>query len=185
MLMNVIEREKQKILAILDSTTGFASAKKAIVNAPFVSLLVPEFDLGTVVLLIQDVKNGYIERVALSDTAAADGAVKASALPFEKIKIPSNYQKSAHVKALRTMSPVILTDWYDMFRPALSAEQARHNQNGAGILTSLIYPFKTETIAGTVIFSLYREPEDISEEAYSFFDWYAKTVGTVLSSRQK
>lgn len=168
-----------KIQTIVCNSANQTELYKNIANAPFTTLLPVAYELGTIVLLIENKSTGYIERVALSQTPAADGAVRASAVPFEAIRIPRNYKSSSHVKALETKKPVVVTDWYSMFAPALTAEQARDNQNGAGISTSVVYPFFSNQ-NGTIIFSLYSNAESIPDQAYQFFKWYSVLVSKCL-----
>jgi len=149
-----------------------------IVNKPFGTTLCAQFDVGTIVLLLNNTGSGRIERVALSDTPSAKGAVYASAKPFHDIHIPNNYKDSAHVKALKQKKPVVVTDWADLFVPALSEQQARDNQAAAGITCSVVYPFFGSSTEGTIIFSLYCEPSKISQAHIEFFKTYSDIVAS-------
>lgn len=170
-----------KISEILKSKTAKpAGLYDAIVNVPFQTLLPASFDIGTIVLLVVNEDTHSIDRVGLSDTPAAKGAVNASSKPFKEIKIPLSETESAHVKALQTGKEVYVTDWYDMFRPALSSQQARDNQHGAGIITSVVVPFFGEHRNGTLIFSYYVDAHLITEDAKKFMDWFSKEVATLL-----
>lgn len=152
-----------------------------IVNGPFQTLIQAELGLGTVVLLLDNEKSGYIERVALSSTPSADGAMSASAKPFNDIKIPRDHQQSAHVQALHTKKPVVLSDWHDMFTPALTAEQAKDNQTAAGIATSVVQPFYGAAAQnGTIIFSLFGDSSELTDSHREFFEWYSSLVSTRL-----
>lgn len=151
-----------------------------IVNDPFTTVIPVNFDIGTIVLLIDNDETGFIERVALSQTPAGLAAASASAVPFNEIKIPRDYKLSTHVKALEKKTPVITSDWYGIFRPVLSAEHARDNQQSAGIQTSVIQPFFGKKKRGTLIYSLYIEPKKITNQAKDFFSWYAGLVSEII-----
>src|ERR1700733_6823625 len=75
----------------------------AIVNAPFHELRKSmHLDLGIVVLLMVNSDDNTIDRIALSNTPAADGAVKMSEKPFADIKIPLNHKRNSIAQAIAT-----------------------------------------------------------------------------------
>src|SRR5690349_4335847 len=79
----------QKLKDLLAQAEGDKELFETIVNAPFhdrkeTTLL----ELGLLVFMIVNEKTGNIDRIALSQTEFADGAVKHSAKPFKEIKIP-------------------------------------------------------------------------------------------------
>lgn len=152
----------------------------AVVDAPFRSMLPVELDLGAIVLLVTNEKTGCIERVALSKTASAEGAVNASAVPFHNISIPRDYEASAHVQALNSKKPVIVTDWHTLFTPVLSPLQSRDNQAGAGIACSIVSPYFGRRHEGTIIYSFYVTQEAITDAHWAFIEAYTRLVASVL-----
>src|SRR5688572_13179335 len=116
---------------------------ESIVNAPFSNpVAATELDLGIIVLLLVDKQAGIIDRVALSDTVHAAGAVKMSEKPFRAIKIPLNHEVNAIARAIREGKLQTVSDWKYLFVPDLSPRAARFNQAGAGIEFSCVYPLK-------------------------------------------
>lgn len=165
-----------KIKSILASASNEAELYKAIVNAPFHDLLrALQIDLGTIVLLLVNTKTKTIDRIALSDTEAARGAVRMSNKPFEKIKIPLSHKTNIISKALATSQPQNTEDWRYLFAPALNAQEAHFNQAGAGIESSYVYPVSGKK-TGALIFSLYQPISNISNEHTDFMQFYSKLV---------
>lgn len=154
---------------------------KAIVNAPFHNpLRALEYDLGAVVLLLVNQSKKTIDRVALSDTLSAQGAVRMSAKPFEKIKIPIGHKVNLIARAIETGKPQITQDWKFLFVPALTAREAQFNQAGAGIETSCIYPVKG-SVNGALIFSFFQPQLNIGSEHTHFMQSYSSLVERILN----
>jgi len=153
---------------------------KSIVNAPFhdtknVTLL----SLGIVVFLLVNKATQVIDRVALSDTELAKGAVSMSVKPFSSIKIPLNYYENSIAESIRSGKVQITDDWKYLFIPALTPQEAHFNQAGAGIGCSAVYPLKARD-GGALIFSYYLLPEDLTAEHHAFMKAYAKMVERAL-----
>lgn len=149
---------------------------EAIVNAPFrhpvqTTLL----DLGIIVLLLVNRAKLTIDRIALSDTEHAEGAVKMSEKPFRSIKIPLGHTANIIAKAIATGRPTSTADWPDLFVPVLSPQAARFNQSGAGIECSFVFPF-TARDSGALIFSYYQPRQNIGPLQQKFMHAYTDMV---------
>ncbi len=151
-----------------------------IVDAPFSFIEVVMLELGVVVLLIENTETKTIDRLALSRTEPAAGAVQASKKPFNEIRIPLSEKTNAIVKALQTKKAQIVTDWKYLFIPELTAQEARDNQHGAGILCSVVSPLKNSDRRGAIIFSFLCPEGDLSDDHYRFIDDFTEIVsGTI------
>lgn len=169
-----------KIKNRLDSAEGRQAIREAVVNAPFEDRLgMAKLGLGITVLLLRDKKNNAINRVALSDTEQARGAVKASAKPFKSIVVPADHRENFVARCIRTGKPLQTDDWQYLFIPGLSAEEARFNQAGAGIACSFVYPIKAYE-GGAMIFSYFTGLEDKTEAHRQFMKEYAKLAAEAL-----
>jgi hypothetical protein len=168
---------------ILNSAKGDRDLFETIVNAPFAdrrrSALL---GLGIVVLLLVDKTSRTIDRVALSDTDLAKGAVRMSVKPFHDIKIPLNYKGNFIAEAIRSERYQQTSDWQYLFAPELSPEEARLNQAGAGIACSYVYPLIDARVGGALIFSYYLPLEKIEKEHHDFMFKYAQIASKALQN---
>lgn len=154
---------------------------RAIVNSPFYDkLTTTKLGLGIVVLLLHNAETRTVDRIALSDTFHAEGAVNMSAKPFKKIKIPDNHEANLIVKAIRSHTPQHTADWELLFAPAMSGVDARFNQAGAGIECSYVYPLRLDG-GGALIFSYYIENSKIGDTQKRFMKTYAELVTSTLA----
>ncbi len=154
----------------------------AIVNAPFTDLVQStSYDLGIIVFLLANTKTGTIDRIALSDTPQAHGAVKMSEKPFNAIKIPLEHKGNIIADAIRTNKPHFTGDWQYLFTPAMSMQAARFNQAGAGIECSYVYPLIGCRDGGALIFSYYQPPDNIKARHKHFMEAYSGLVATQLN----
>ncbi|HEY5805822.1 MAG TPA: hypothetical protein VIS56_00365 [Candidatus Saccharimonadales bacterium] len=170
-----------QIEKLLRSAKSDAQLFEAIVNAPFHDMVrTTQLDLGIVVLLLVNSPARTIERVALSDTEQAAGAVRMSEKPFKKIKIPVNHEGNLIAKAIKSGETQCITDWQYLFVPALSPSAARLNQAGAGIEFSCVHPLKARD-GGALIFSFFQEGKNITAKHHAFMDTYADIVNQHLS----
>jgi hypothetical protein len=159
---------------------------KQIVNAPFHDRLrMTNYGIGIVVFLQTNHKTNTVDRLALSDTDPAKGAVRMSAKEFKEIKIPRDHTENIIVKALDTNKPQYTSDWKYLFTPELSAKDARFNQAGAGIDCSFVYPIIDQKNEAALIFSYFEPFREISHEQREFMAGYAKLVGRYIKNSAK
>lgn len=152
-----------------------------IVNLPFADKKTSAMlGLGVVVLLLVNRKTDTIDRIALSSTEQAAGAVTYSVKPFKDIKIPLNNRENYLGVAIRTRRPMTTADWHHMFTPVLTAQEARFNQAGAGIACSVIYPLVGARDGGALIFSFYEPVDRITSDHHTFMERYASLVSRSL-----
>ena len=165
---------------LLNAAKNEEELLEAIVNAPFYDpIKATKLDLGIVVLLLANKKEGTIERVALSDTEQAKGAVRMSELPFREIKIPLGHPVNAIAQAIESGEIQSVSDWQFLFTPALSPRAARFNQAGAGIEFSCVYPLKARD-GGALIFSFFQVSNNIRQKHHQFMTYYARLADSYL-----
>ena len=169
----------QHINQLLNAAENDATLFEAIVNAPFHDpVSATDLDLGIVVFLLVNHESRTIDRIALSNTELAAGAVRMSEKPFREIKIPLGYEGNLIARAIDTGKPQFVTDWQYLFIPALNARAARFNQAGAGIEFSGIYPLTSRE--GAIIFSFYQSSSNIGAKHRHFMQAYAQAVDEAL-----
>lgn len=158
---------------------------QVVVDAPFTDrLLCANIDLGIVVLLLVNKKAHTIDRVALSNTELAKGAVSVSAKPFHEIRIPLRAKDNCIARAVKTKEHQLVDDWQYLFTPVLTPDQARLNQAGASIECSLVWPL-TSGDGGAMIFSFYQPINYIDDEHLTFAKRYAALVDKHLERLTK
>lgn len=169
---------------LLSKTDNDKELFEMIVNAPFHNKLhTTHLDLGIVVLLLADKKEGMIRRIALSDTEPARWAVKMTPVSFHQINIPINHKVNIISKAIRTGRAQKTADWKYLFTPVLSSESARFNQAGAGIACSFVYPLIGAREGGAMIFSFYQPIEQINLKHRKFMQSYSEIAAKALHSK--
>ena len=175
----------QRIKNLLAAAEGDEQLFEAIANAPFHDIIrATDLDLGIIVFLLVNKPEGTIDRIALSNTEQAAGAVKMSEKPFKEIKIPIGYQENLIAKAIATEQPQKTSDFKYLFIPALSPRAARFNQAGAGIEFSCVYPLKSRD-GGALIFSFYQVSTSVHDKHYTFAQKYARIVDQFLDNSAK
>jgi hypothetical protein len=166
---------------ILNTAKGDEDLFETIVNAPFADRRrATLLGLGIVVLLMVNKQTRTIDRVALSDTDLAKGAVRMSVKPFHAIKIPLDYKGNFVAEAIRSERYQQTSDWQYLFAPDLDPEEARLNQAGAGIACSYVYPLIDARSGGALIFSYYLHLDKIEPEHHEFMRKYAHLVANAL-----
>lgn len=152
-----------------------------IVNLPFADKKTSTIlGLGVVVLLLVNKKERTIDRISLSNTEHATGATNYSVKPFKEIKIPLDHRENYIGVAIRTKRPMMTADWKDIFIPALSPQEARLNQAGAGVACSVIYPLSQARSGGAMIFSYYEPLGNIRDDHHNFMKKYSSLVSASL-----
>lgn len=171
-----------QLAVLLQAARNDAELFETIVNGPFADKLTAlQMDLGVLVFLLVNKESSTIDRIALSDTYSAEGAVRMSAKPFHEIKIPIDYPDNYIARAIKTRKPQKTADWKYLFAPDLTPKEARFNQAGAGIDCSIVYPIKARD-GGAMIFSMYQPLEKITPEHHVFMKRYIDMVTQALSA---
>lgn len=163
MLLRMLEQIESYTKA-LAATTNRADLYAAIVNAPYTDkVFTTQLGLGICVLLLKNTETNTLDRIALSDTELANGAVRMSAKPFHEIKIPLDAHDNFLIKTIASNTPQLTNDWYYLFTPVLTAQEARFNQYGAGIEFSATYPLyntQKQEVIGAMIFSYFSQADE-------------------------
>lgn len=161
---------------ILSEQQTLKVLQECIVNCPFRHpLFMTSLDIGIIVLLRVNDNEGMIDRIALSSTSLASGAVRASAKPFSEIRIPVDNTENIIAKAIREKTSYATEDWQYLFTPALTDQEARRNQMGASIECSIVYPLECKP-AGGLIFSFYQPERNLDEQHSVFMVAYSRLV---------
>ncbi len=176
------DKDFAKLLAELNLAKDGQKLYQAIVNGPFKhkAKVVP-LGLGVVVLLLVNDKDQMLDRIALSDTEQAEGAVEYSVKQFHEIRIPLTASRNVLIKSLKSGQPHSTEDWQYLFTPALTAQEARFNQAGAGISHSWVYPL--EAGIGALIFSYFIPLSDSGPLQQEFMNRYTSLVSNRLGGR--
>lgn len=164
----------------LEKSIMAAEDAQSVVNAPFSTLGPAMIELGAIVLLIVNDKDKTVDRIALSNTEPAAGAVRMSSKPFHEIKIPLSTSQNEIASAILTDSKKLVTDWKYLFTPELTAKEARDNQNGAGIMCSVVAPLRHSDRRGALIFSFLCPASEISDAHHEFIDVCTELISTKL-----
>lgn len=171
-----------KISDLLNAAKNQKDLYRTIVNAPFHDpLFSTQLDLGVVVLLLVNDASKTIDRIALSDTYSANGAVRMSPKPFKEIRIPINNSENIIAQAIKSKQPKQTRDWKDLFVPDLTPQEARFNQAGAGIECSIVYPLSKDKVTGALIFSMYQPLDQIDARHHDFMSKFAALVESKIS----
>lgn len=169
----------------LDEITQLEDVYRSVVDFPFQDkLFATSLDLGIVVLLLVDSVDGMIDRIALSNTELAMGAVRASAKPFHEIRIPLNDEQNIIAQSIRKHKSIATNDWNFLFTPALSADQARMNQTSASVECSIVEPL-IHDVHGALIFSFFQPEHHLGMDHHIFLQKYAPIVSKHLSRFSK
>jgi hypothetical protein len=174
-----------KASKIFAEVTNLAKLYDKVVDLPFEDKArVTMLSMGHMIFCLVNKKNQTIDRVALSNTDSAKGAVNFSVLPFKAIKIPLSNRDNYIGIAIRTKKVMATSDWYYTFTPVLTADQARMNQAGGAIGCSVIYPLLGVGDGAALVFSFYEPLNRIGEMQHHFMEKYSKVVAAELRKRQ-
>jgi hypothetical protein len=178
-LRNFFDKYKS---ALSDATT-LTDVYQAMVDTPFEdkNLVVP-LGLGHMVLVVVNEANQTVDRIALSDTESARGAVDFSVKAFRDIKIPLSAKDNILVQAIGTGKWRQTDDWKYTFTPILSPVEARFNQAGAGAACTVVYPLKHGDGAA-LSFSYFKPMWEIGEEQHVFMRKCRDIAEEALASR--
>jgi len=173
----------RNIERILLESLDFEDVIGTIVSAILTKLGYMQLGYRIAVLTLINKKKGVLERVSLSETSEAKKTLKASPKKFENIEIPLDFKDNASIKAINSGHMQIVTDFKYILCPELSIEEARQVQKAAGIKTSVVIPMKVRgEIIGTMIFSMIKEKEKITENEKELLKYFEKIDPKIKSN---
>jgi hypothetical protein len=177
----VNEHYYSRIAEIFKAAKTDQQIYNAIVEGPFHDKpITTMFGLGIVVLLLVNPKTKTIDRIAVSNNDLTRGTFEMTSKPFHLIKIPLNNRENYIAIAIRSRHYMITSDWYYLFTPELSEQDARFNQAGGGISCSAVYPLLGVPNGGALIFSFFESIDRIGPEHHSFMKKYAELAAQAL-----
>lgn len=170
-----------KFRRLLNRPTEQREFYDAVVNIPFIDKRYStSLGLGFLSLALVNEKRKTIDRIAISATEPAQGAINVTVKAFKDLIIPIDAPDNAVAKAIKTANVVQTNDWYYLLTPVLDESEARINQAGAGIAYSCIYPVVVNKNAiGAIIYQYYITPDRISKKHRHFM----KSYTTMVTSR--
>ena len=172
-----------KLQKIILGTPDFTDVVSKVVNSILTELGYLQLGYRILVLTLLDKKTNTIKRIAISRTPEATKAQEVSPISFERIEIPLSADDNFLVRCLKDKKIYATNSWPDIFRPVLSDESALHNQESAGIKTSMLYPIivNDESI-GVMIFSMVKNEDQVSVEEKFLIERFTDIVGLAVQN---
>jgi len=166
---------------ILEAAKTDAQLYEAIVNAPFHNKRVTTtLGLGFLSFVLINRKTRTIDRIAISKTDMAQGALDITVKPFRDLKVPIGYKGNAVAEAIRSGRYQQTNDWDYLLKPSLKPEEARLNQAAAGIASSYVYPLTNTRNAGAIIYQYFITLDKFENTHREFMFRYTKLVSQIL-----
>lgn len=137
--------------------------------------------LGFLSFVLVNRRTRTIDRIAISQTDMAKGALDITVRPFRDLKVPIGYKGNAVAEAIRSGRYQQTNDWDYLLKPSLKPEEARLNQAAAGIASSYVYPLTNSREAGAVIYQYFITLDKVENVHREFMFRYTKLVSQVLN----
>jgi hypothetical protein len=167
---------------ILEAAKSDTQLYEAIVNAPFHSKRVTTtLGLGFLSFVLINKKTRTIDRIAISKTDLAQGALDITVKPFRDLKVPIGYKGNAVAEAIRSGRYQQTNDWDYLLTPSLKPEEARLNQAAAGIASSYVYPLINTRNSGAIIYQYFITLDKIESTHREFMFRYTKLASQVMN----
>lgn len=168
--------------AVLE-TINFEDATKQVVNIILTELGYVQHGYEVIVLSLLEEDKKVLRRIAISNTQSAEKFLHATPIPFKDIIIPLDASENLSVRAINERKRFVTGEVSDVLLPALSHEWVDSFQKTLGIKTTIVFPIiAKDKPLGSLIFSLSKEQNLISDEEWSVLDSYVGAVGIALDN---
>lgn len=168
--------------AVLE-TVNFEEATGKVVNIILTELGFINHGYEVIVLTLLDREKQGLRRIAISNTESASRFLQASPVHFENIVIPLTATENLSIKAINERKMFSSSEVADVLYPAISRDWVENFQRTLGIKTSIAFPIiAKDKILGSLIFSLSKSKEMISDEEWSVLDSFVGAVGIALDN---
>lgn len=176
----------QQLARILAAAKNDKELFESIADAPFFDRTTATLlDLGFLSFVLVNNKQKTVDRVAISHTATAQGAINITVKPYKDLVVPLNHKSNAVVEAIRSGRYQQTMDWNNLLTPVLKPEEARLNQAGAGISSSYVYPLLKVRNGGAIIYQYYTTMDKVGVVHHDFMFRYTKLVSDALRKKSK
>lgn len=168
--------------AVLE-TVDFEESTKRVVNIILTELGYINSGYEIIVLSLLDNEKGVLRRIAISRTQAAENFLKSTPIPFKDIVIPLSAVTNLSVRSINERKAFTTENVHEVLMPALSKEWVDSFQKVLGIKTTLVYPIVAkDKVLGSLIFSLSKDKELITEDESAILDSFVGAVGIGLDN---
>src|SRR3989344_5808358 len=172
-----------RLMQIMLNNLEFENVSEKVVNSILDELGYLKLGYKIIVLALVNNNTGYLERIAISETAEAKKALKLTPVPFKEIRIPLNDVSNLSIHAMRDGSVYKTRSWYDILRPVYTPEQADIIQKAIGIKASMVYPlFFQKNSTGILIFSMNKDFKDVTNEEEDLIHGFVDLVGLTVQN---
>lgn len=170
-----------KVTKVVLDTLDYGQVTQAVCDSLLSELGYLELGYRIIVLILYDQDKKGLQRVSLSQTLEAKAATEASSIPFEKIVVPIDADENILIRAFKEKKPFTTHDWKDILSPPLLPDDARKNQQAAGIKTSMVFPIEVRSqTVGVAIFSMIKGEEEVSPEEFNLIKGFMEIVGIAV-----
>lgn len=146
--------------------------------------LIPQklgYEVGILALI--DDERKYLTKVTLSETIGGVTASKSLEMPFDKIRIPLDYETNLCVKALKNKRTYLNKSFYQVFEPTISRRNADAVQKKMGTKINIISPlFAHEKPIGVFVVCMSKGEEYLSVFEKEMIEKFAEGIGVALES---
>jgi hypothetical protein len=138
--------------------------------------------LGFLAFLQVNESSRTLDRITISDTPSALGAINMTMKAFNDMKVPLNHKGNIILTAIRTGAHQQTTNWHYLTDPAVTEVESRMNQAAAGMASSVVYPIMETKPKGAIIFQYFINMDEITSAHHNFMFRYIKIVSSALNS---
>jgi len=172
-----------KITKIVLDTLNFNEVTQKICDSLLSELGYLNLGYRIIVLSLYREDCQCLQRISLSQTPEANAATSVSTIPFHDILIPLTATDNYGVKAFLEQKEYVTRDWKDILSPPLEPEDARRNQQSAGIKTSMIFPviLRGKSV-GFVIFSMVKDYSEVSQAELDLIRGFTEIIGIAVQN---
>lgn len=183
-LLTVDDSYYEELQVILNDVNNDEKFYQNIVDAPFHNKFYSTLlGLGFLAYLKENEQSGTLDRISISDTYSAQGAIKMTDKAFHDMKVPLSHKTNIVITAIETGRFQQTSDWHLLTDPAVTAEDSRFNQAAAGISSSVVYPLPSTTPKGAIIFQYYLNMPEVVEMHHNFMLRYCNMVSSAINKR--
>jgi len=172
-----------KLEKVILDTLDFKEVVQKIVDSVLTELGYLNLGYCIIVLTLIDEEKQILRRISISKTEQAQKALEASPIPFEKIEIPLTESNNLLIRTLNSKVPWVTNNLSNVLCPPLNPKDVDPVQMALGIKSISVYPVSSRgRIIGTLIFSLLKSSEEVSEEEKDLLAGFTDVVGLAVQN---
>ncbi|MFC1647273.1 ATP-binding protein [Patescibacteria group bacterium] len=172
-----------RLQKIILESNNYNDLVKETIDSVFKELRRLELGYKLLVLFLVDEEDQKLKIDSITQTDDVMRILTSAPIPLEEVHIPIDEDNNVCIKSIKEYKQYSTRNWFDIFRPSYSQEEAQRIQKSASLKTIMVYPINYHgKTKGVLLFNSQRDEEEIKSDEKELLQVYTNIVCLAVQS---